>query len=69
MTPLSGQHTGIAILRVESDQRVADRVLIRVRAVDDVTDTNIGEELAFSDASQAIEFLRRWLEQWPARTW
>jgi hypothetical protein len=52
----------MAILRVEREDSTPDRVLIRVRTVDDVVEESDGDERAFSAASPALEHLREWLD-------
>jgi hypothetical protein len=52
----------MAILRVEREESTPDRVLIRVRTVDDVVEEPDGDERAFSAASPALEHLREWLD-------
>jgi hypothetical protein len=52
----------MAILSVEREESSPDRVLIRVRTVDDVVDEPAGHERAFSAASPALEHLRDWLD-------
>lgn len=62
MSPLPGRRAGMAILRVEREESTPDRVLIRVRTVDDVVEEPDGDERAFSAASPALEHLREWLD-------
>jgi hypothetical protein len=64
MNPIPGRRSGIAILTVELEEFNPDRVLIRVRTVDDVVDDGIAEEFAFSTSGPTVEYLRDWLETW-----
>jgi len=64
MNPIPGRRSGIAILTIELEVIDSDRVLIRVRTVDDVVDDRVAEEFAFSTSGPTVEYLREWLETW-----
>jgi hypothetical protein len=67
MSPLPGRRSGIAVLTVELEEINPERVLIRVRTVDDVMNKDLTEERAFSTSVQTLEYLREWLEVWMRR--
>lgn len=54
----------MAILSIELEEIDPGQMLIRVRTVDDVVEKAEPEERAFSVASQAVEYLREWLDGW-----
>jgi len=68
MTPLSGRLAGMATLSVELEQTDPDRILIRIRTVDDVLGGAAGDERPFGDAQAAISYLAAWLENWAPTT-
>jgi hypothetical protein len=61
------RRAGIAILRVELDDADPERLLIRVKTVDDVVAGDDPAERAFASPAQALEHLSAWLEGWPRR--
>lgn len=68
MSSLPGRRVGMAILRIELDDAVGDRVLIGVRTVQDVTvDRRDARERSFASSEQALVYLSDWLNDWPQR--
>lgn len=66
MGRLSGRVVGVVILSIDVDKANPDRLLIRVRTVDDVLAGSLPDEHAFVDPELAISYLGTWLEQWTA---
>ena len=64
MSPLAGRRAGMAILSIEVEEIHPDRVLIRVRTVDDVTEKTEPAVRAFASTETALAYLGDWLERW-----
>jgi hypothetical protein len=64
MSSLPGRRAGLAILRIELEDAVADRVLIRVQTIDDVVGDTRSQERSFASCELALAHLRDWLEDW-----
>jgi hypothetical protein len=54
----------MAILRVELEEVDRERVLIRIRIVDDVVEPGEPRERAFASTALAVDHLRAWLDGW-----
>lgn len=64
MNPTHGRPAALAILNVELDEANPDRILIRVRTIDDVLAKAAPDDQPFADARAAVSHLAVWLENW-----
>lgn len=67
MSALPGRRSGIAILRVEIEELEPERVLIRLTTLDEVLGAASAEDCAFASPTEAIHYLRDWLQSWMLR--
>ena len=66
MSSFPGRRVGLAVLRIELEDAVADRVVIRVQTVCDVAaDRKQSHERSFAVREDALAYLGEWLAGWP----
>ncbi len=61
MSSPPGRRAGLAIIHVELDEKTPDRILIRVRIVDDVFGPEKPVERPFTSAAPALAYISKWL--------
>ena len=67
MTALPGHRAGMAIINLEAERAMPDRIVIRVRTIDELASADGPEQQrTFGDLPAAIGYLGEWLEQWRA---
>ncbi len=64
MSALPGRRVGLAILRIEAEEDVTGRVVIRVETVDEVMGDKLVQEHFFAGCDQALAHLGEWLRAW-----
>ena len=64
MSSLPGRRVGLAILRIEAEEIVAGRVVIRVETIDEVMGDKRVQEAFFAGSEAALAHLGEWLRAW-----
>jgi len=61
MSALPARRAALAILRVELEDAVPDRLLIHIKTIDDVIGAAESDERVFADPAQALRHVEHWL--------
>jgi hypothetical protein len=64
MNSLPLRRAGIAVVTIECEESTPERLLIRVRTVEDVSADAPSLKRPFATVDNALTYMREWLEKW-----